>query len=148
MTVAVEIARVDGVPVGAGVAETGAGDHAGAIQFPDGDLAGAVLPQDVGKPSPLKSPVATRCQSGPGLPRLALAITLVPFNFQTATSPVEFCHRMSDRPSPLKSPDAIACQLGPGLPRLPPAMTLVPSSSQMSTSPLSFCHRMPERPLP
>ena len=37
------------------------------------------------------------CQLGPGLPRLPLPITVVPFNSQTATSPLSFCHRMSER---------------------------------------------------
>ncbi len=36
---------------------------------------------------------------GPGLARLALARMLAPFISQTTTSPLEFCHRMSDLPS-------------------------------------------------
>src|ERR1700738_504488 len=59
-----------------------------------------------------------RCQLGPGLPRLPPPITLVPFSSQITTSPVSFCHKMSEKPSPLKSPDPFGCQLGSGLPRL------------------------------
>ena len=39
------------------------------------------------------------CQVGPGLARLALPITLVPFISQATTWPLLFCHRISDRPS-------------------------------------------------
>ena len=39
------------------------------------------------------------CQVGPGLARLALPITLVPFISQSTTWPLLFCHRISDRPS-------------------------------------------------
>src|SRR6266404_635942 len=100
------------------------------------------------RPSPLKSPVPTACQLGPGLATLPPPITLVPFSSQMAISPLLFCHRISERPSPLKSPVPTACQLGPGLPRLPPPMTLVPFISQRTTSPLSFCHRTSDLPSP
>jgi hypothetical protein len=34
--------------LGPGLLETGAGDDAGSVEFPDGDLPAVVLPQDVG----------------------------------------------------------------------------------------------------
>src|SRR5205085_1459708 len=68
------------------------------------------------RPSPLKSPLPTACQLGPGLPRTALPITLVPFISQIATEPSSFCHRISAKPSRLNSPVALMCQAGPGLP--------------------------------
>ena len=39
------------------------------------------------------------CQVGPGLPRLLLAMTLVPFISQMSRTPLLFWKRISDRPS-------------------------------------------------
>jgi hypothetical protein len=47
-------------------------------------------------PSPLKSPVPTACQPGPGLPGRPLATTVVSFISQITTWPSVFCHRMSE----------------------------------------------------
>src|SRR5437867_2553485 len=99
-------------------------------------------------PSPLKSPVATACQLGPGLPAAAVAITLAPFIAQITTCPLSLCHRMSERPSPLKSPVPISCQLGPGLPLLAATSTPAPLTAQMLPSPLTFWNRMSELPSP
>ena len=67
-------------------------------------------------PSPLKSPVPTAVQPGPGLGLTAPPpITLVPFISQIAACPLAFCNRMSASPSALKSPVPTAFQLGPGL---------------------------------
>ena len=67
-------------------------------------------------PSPLKSPVPSTCQLGPGLePTAPPPIGFVPFISQIAAWPLSFCHRMSALPSPLKSPVPSTCQLGPGL---------------------------------
>jgi hypothetical protein len=45
-------------------------------------------------PDPVYLPIG--CQVDPGLPRLPPPITLVPFISQIATSPLSFCHRMSE----------------------------------------------------
>src|SRR5437660_210742 len=106
-------------------------------------------------PSPLKSlggghdngrPCA--CHAGPGLPRSPAAITLAPLISQITTSPLAFCHRMSERPSRLKSPVALTCQSFPGSPRSALPITPNPLVSQTTTSPLTFCHTMPAWPSP
>src|SRR5258705_345030 len=55
-------------------------------------------------PSPLKSPVPTMCQLGPGFaPTSGSLFGVAPFISQLAGWPLVFCHRMSDVPTPLKS---------------------------------------------
>jgi hypothetical protein len=39
------------------------------------------------------------CQVGPGLPVVASVIILVSFISEITTSPLLFCHRISERPS-------------------------------------------------
>src|ERR1700688_3224105 len=55
-------------------------------------------------PSPLTSAAPWSCQAAPGFPTETALRMLVPFISHTDTSPLLFCHRMSDLPSPLTSP--------------------------------------------
>src|ERR1700719_1481953 len=87
------ISGPDSVTLGtAGVHHDGRSDILWQNSFP-----AAVLPQDVGAaPSPLKSPVPSACQLGPGLPRTAVAVAVVPFISQMPTAPLSSCHRRSE----------------------------------------------------
>jgi hypothetical protein len=96
--IGIKVARRLDVPGRTGIAGAGAADQARSVHEPDRGLAAVVLQFDggaVGLPSRVRirrligAAVAT-CQLGPGLPTLPLAITLVPFNSQTTTSPLEF----------------------------------------------------------
>src|SRR5436189_167332 len=137
------------MPARSGIAETGGADHTGPVHLPDEHFAAAVLQPDVGMAVAFvvagthHVPRRTRtCQTGSGVPLLAVPPMFFSFIFQSCTPPLLFSHRMSEKPSPLKSPVPTTCQLGPGLPRTAPPIMLVPFISQIATEPSSFCHRM------
>src|ERR1700677_3904167 len=95
-------------------------------------------------PSPLKSPVPSTCQLGPGLATTADWLIWPPLISQTATLPLSFCSAMSVLPSPLKSPTPSTCQEGPGLATTSPDRSVAPCICHTATEPLVFCNKISE----
>jgi len=97
-------------------------------------------------PSPLKSPVPSMCQVGPGLngPTAPTNVVLGPSINHIEAVPLSPCQMMSALPSPSKSPLPLTCQVGPGLnePAAVTVVAVVPSISHAATVPLLLCHRM------
>ena len=66
------------------------------------DPAGSIVTETPGMDRLLPpAPAQTACQVCPGLPRLAVAMTVGPLICQVSTSPALLWNRMSARPSPL-----------------------------------------------
>ena len=90
MAVVVEVAGSDRFPARPRIGGHPAADDAGPVHVPDRGLAIGVLPQEVGRPSPLKSPVPI-FQLGPGSGlTVPPAITAVPSIPQIAARPSVF----------------------------------------------------------
>ena len=103
-------------------------------------------------PSPLKSPVPTAFQFGPGIGGEHGAAAADQTRSRSSPRPrpgrFAFCHRMSERLSPLKSPVPTAFQFGPGLAasrRCRFRSHLSRSSPRPRPGRSAFCHRMSER---
>jgi hypothetical protein len=91
------------------------------------------LKQNVGEAIAVEISGADRMPAWPRIAGAAASDHRGAAHLPVTTSPLLFCHRMSDRPSPLKSPVPIAWHLGPGLPASPLAITVVASVIEKAT---------------
>src|SRR5262245_41491981 len=83
------------------------------------------------------------CQGLAPVPGEPPPTTVVPFNSQISTCPVDWLiQRMSVLPSPLKSPVPLGNQSVVAVPGEPPPMTLAPSISQIKICPLMLLYQM------
>src|SRR4029077_13072562 len=89
-------------------------------------------------------------QAAPGLVRVAVVVTDVPFISQIIGVPLDFWNRRSDLPSPLKSPVPIRrSEPAPcGLGSVAPAMTVVPFISQIIGVPFGCWNTRSDLPSP
>src|SRR5947209_5959505 len=85
-------------------------------------------------------------QLAPGLARVAVAVTDVPFIVQICGVPLAFWNTRSDLPSPLKSPVPIAFQAIPGLDNVVADVTVEPFMVQICGVPSMFWNRMSALP--